>query len=217
MEIALSKFCGDNDIITPIFPAEDERTRKNLGFKGKQNYRKHLKEWNLKDVGKYFIDRVEPKKFWNHMPASEIKEKTNNEVWDSYFKFSVVRNPFEVVVSTYFMQKYIDNISTNFHDWLKGNSRIIRLNYGIYSIDGKVAVDKLIQYERLEEDLREVGREIKIDEDIFLTMKGIKAKGSYRKKEATAKQLFNGFDEGIELINILAKEEIEMFNYGISD
>ena len=37
IEIALSKFCGDKDIITPIFP-EDEMIRKELGYRGPQNY-----------------------------------------------------------------------------------------------------------------------------------------------------------------------------------
>jgi hypothetical protein len=36
-EIALSKFCGPNCIITPITPA-DEDLRKSLGFRGAQNY-----------------------------------------------------------------------------------------------------------------------------------------------------------------------------------
>ena len=37
IEIALSKFCGPNDVITPISP-EDEATRKELGYRGPQNY-----------------------------------------------------------------------------------------------------------------------------------------------------------------------------------
>lgn len=39
IEIALSKFCGSEDIITPILPAEDERKRKQLGYKGQQNFK----------------------------------------------------------------------------------------------------------------------------------------------------------------------------------
>ena len=37
MEIALSKFCGENDIITPI-TSSDEITRQKRGFRTAQNY-----------------------------------------------------------------------------------------------------------------------------------------------------------------------------------
>ena len=37
IEIALSKFCNENDVITPISP-KDELVRSDLGYKGPQNY-----------------------------------------------------------------------------------------------------------------------------------------------------------------------------------
>ena len=37
VEIALSKFCGANDIVTQISRV-DEETRKSLGYTGAQNY-----------------------------------------------------------------------------------------------------------------------------------------------------------------------------------
>ena len=36
-EVALSKYCGDKDIITPI-SNDDETLRKELGYRGSQNY-----------------------------------------------------------------------------------------------------------------------------------------------------------------------------------
>lgn len=50
-EIALSKFCGPDCIITPITPA-DEELRKSLGFRSSQNY--------IRD------DRIQ---YFNHMTA----------------------------------------------------------------------------------------------------------------------------------------------------
>ena len=82
MEIALSKFCDKEDIITPL-KNEDEIIRKNKGYNGPQNYNDKLV-------------------FHEHMPASEIKSKINLDVWNKYFKFTVVRNPFNQIVSAFY-------------------------------------------------------------------------------------------------------------------
>ena len=44
IEIALSKFCDKDDIITPI-SKEDEQLRRKLGYRGPQNYKFSLSEW----------------------------------------------------------------------------------------------------------------------------------------------------------------------------
>jgi hypothetical protein len=41
--------------------------------------------------------------YQKHLRASSIKKQVKSE-WDSYFKFSIVRNPFDRVVSMYHMQ-----------------------------------------------------------------------------------------------------------------
>mgnify|MGYP001188441394 FL=1 len=79
LEIALSKFCDSKDIITPIIE-EDEKIRKELNYTGPQNYQ-GLKE---------------------HMPASEIKMKLDEDIFNNYLKFVTVRNPFEQIISAYY-------------------------------------------------------------------------------------------------------------------
>ena len=39
------------------------------------------------------------KKWFNHMPASSIRSGIGSDVWDEYFKFCTIRNPFEKLVS----------------------------------------------------------------------------------------------------------------------
>lgn len=55
IEIALSKICGEQDIITPVSP-EDEKTRMALGYRGPQNY---------------IINGA--RLFYNHIPASDVR------------------------------------------------------------------------------------------------------------------------------------------------
>ena len=75
IEIALSKVCGPNDVITPI-SLEDEALRKSLGFRGPQNCK-----------GKNGVV------FINHLSAAKIREGIDQNTWDEYYKFCFERNP----------------------------------------------------------------------------------------------------------------------------
>src|SRR4029453_8467383 len=44
-------------------------------------------------------------KWWNHMPAATIRERVGPEVWDGYFKFCVIRNPFDKAISVFHFAK----------------------------------------------------------------------------------------------------------------
>jgi hypothetical protein len=44
------------------------------------------------------------KQWYHHMPARAIKRRVGDDVWNSYFKFSVVRNPFDKLVSPEFTE-----------------------------------------------------------------------------------------------------------------
>ncbi|WP_293059378.1 sulfotransferase family 2 domain-containing protein [Okeania sp. SIO2B3] len=102
IEISLSRYCGENDIITPI-SIEDEAIRKLLGKKP-QNYN--------------MIESGEEKKYYNHIPAEEVKNQIGNSVWKSYYKFCFERNPFEQAISMYFFQTKSRSME-NFDNWLK--------------------------------------------------------------------------------------------------
>ena len=49
----------------------------------------------------YRGNNPEGKKWWNHMPAASIKELVGKAIWDSYFKFCVVRDPFDKCISAF--------------------------------------------------------------------------------------------------------------------
>jgi len=67
IELALSRVCGHSDIVTPICTPEDEALRPQLGGRGPQNY--------LNADGTH--------RFYNHMPASEVRLLVGQRVWDS--------------------------------------------------------------------------------------------------------------------------------------
>lgn len=39
--------------------------------------------------------------WYNHMPAAEVRNRLGASTWENYFKFCVIRNPFDKVVSTF--------------------------------------------------------------------------------------------------------------------
>ena len=83
------------------------------------------------------------KQLWyNHMSAAKIRNRIGTSTWDNYFKFTVVRNPFDKLVSGFYMQEQrIRNYTTaqklgiiarklrrkaRSRDYIAGNSEIER-------------------------------------------------------------------------------------------
>ena len=100
LEIALSKFCNSNDIITPI-SEEDESLRKDLGYTSPQNYKFDLSEYNLSDYFNLLVKfrKRRKKEFYNHITSKEVKHLVDNNCWNNYYKFCFERNPWDKVVS----------------------------------------------------------------------------------------------------------------------
>ncbi len=104
--------------------------------------------------------------WYNHMPATEIRESIGHTIWNEYFKFCVVRNPFDKLVSLWWFnvnknQDYpysgasFSKIRSEFSRWcveyvLNGVDR------DKYLIDDRVSLDFFIRYESLLDDLRNV-------------------------------------------------------------
>jgi hypothetical protein len=53
---------------------------------------------------------VRKAQFYNHMSAQAIKDKIGDECWNEYYKFTVIRNPFDKIVS------YFHHLDSLFHN-----------------------------------------------------------------------------------------------------
>lgn len=113
--------------------------------------------------------------WYNHMPAADVRGYLGDEIWQAYFKFCVVRNPFDKVVSRYFSSlsgqersrlrdEDFAEIRRSFLAWLDRGLRVRDRNK--YVIDGAICMDFMIRYERLAEDVAEVCRRLGIRRDV---------------------------------------------------
>ena len=89
VEIALSKFCGDDDVITPI-SLSDEMIREDLGFPGPQNYLSPVSDYRFRDIRRLLLKRKLKERYYNHASAATVKRYLQRDIWDGYYKFCFV-------------------------------------------------------------------------------------------------------------------------------
>ncbi|TWE00625.1 sulfotransferase family protein [Peribacillus frigoritolerans] len=199
IEISLSRFCSEEDIITPILSKEDEGIRANLG-KFPQNYVIEIHENN----------QIEKKEFYNHIPAADIKKLVGERVWSSYYKVCFERNPWDKVISAYyFIVAKRPNKEITFEQFLD-SYLMFPYNYPLYTIDDRVVVDFVGKYENLEEDMMKMCKEIGLAYDGWLP----KAKGNYRKNQNHYHKFYTL--EQKQIVEKYFKKEIELFDYSFS-
>lgn len=217
-EIALSKFANSESVITPI-NNDDELIRKELGFRGPQNY---LQTWGEVIQGgalsffKSFILRRRPRSFYNHISAEEVRARVEDCVWKEYKKVSMIRNPFDYAVSSYFHAKNAGNIvNSSFERFCLDNSHLFGMNNRLYKIDGDDIIDYYIRYESLESDIKQLEKEEPLLSGLNEVFTSIKAKGGYRPGTATTQEMFKDAPKACELIKILCSDEIKRFNFKV--
>jgi hypothetical protein len=143
VEIALSKFCGPDDIITRI-SSVDEKLRRSFDYPGAQNCYKSWREFNGADWFRQLIKFRRPKKFYNHTPATLIRDYVGGDIWNSYYKFCFERNPWDKAVSLYYWRNKTEP-RPHFEDFIRQSLS----EFSLYSIDGKIAVDHVYRFEEV--------------------------------------------------------------------
>ena len=175
VEIALSRFCGPDDVITPISP-EDEAVRRDLGFPGPQNFEFPAERRRAADRLRCWW-RGEPYGFFNHAPAAWIARHVDPGVWSGYFKFCFERNPYDKAISRYYWSTRESPEPPPIAAYLERAKRRQISNWHIYTIGDRVAVDFVGRYERLGEDLGAALAQIGLSVELPLP----RAKSRYRR------------------------------------
>src|SRR4051812_23866543 len=134
VEIALSKFCGPDDIITRD---ADDALRHELGYPGPQNdVSIPLSAYTFSEWRRLLL-RGERARFKNHTPAARIRALVGEDVWRTYFKFTIERDPWDKAISLYFWRTRNDNPRPSLLEFLQRVGARSLSNSHIYLIDGE--------------------------------------------------------------------------------
>jgi hypothetical protein len=207
IEVALSKYCGPRDIITPISP-EDEGLREEAGGLPPQNYDIGLRSLGVSGVWR-LLTTGKRRQFRNHSPAVFIRRYVGEAVWNGYYKFAVERDPFDKAISRYYWSTTPPRPSLGAYLAVAPASHLS--NWPIYTIDDVIAVDLVARYERLGEDLAAVARRIGLQGPLELP----RAKGGHREQRAHYSQLIDPASRA--RLEAVCAHEIKTFGYAWRD
>jgi hypothetical protein len=206
LEIALSEFCGPDDIITPI--GRDEEIRKSLGHLGPQNCYAPISAYGAKDYGKRILRGEKKLMFHNHISAQKIKSMIDSEIWNTYFKFCFERNPWDRFISFYYFRNRKEP-RPSFLEFLKSDAIYDMKKRCIenYTINGQIAVDRICRLEDMDSELKLLQSRLDLKKPIQLS----RAKGSFRPQRKHYRDLLD--DESAQFIAEYFREEIETLGY----
>lgn len=207
IEIALSGVCGDDDIISPISP-EDEKTRLELGHRGPQHHLATVREYGIVDATKLLVKGRKKNRFYNHMPASEVKALIPEGTWNDYYKFCFERNPWDRVISLYYWRckteprpsiaQFIDSGALK---------RLKRKGLELYSINGQIAVDKVCRFENIAAELELIRTRLDITGKLELPH----AKSRFRKDQRSYRDILDAQQQA--RIADIFSDEIKLMGY----
>jgi len=103
--------------------------------------------------------------FRAHMPAQELKSILGDDIWEGYYKFANVRNPFDTVVSQYFDQKPYYKEDLTFEVWWWEKRPRDDIIWNIIEINDCLVTDYVIRYETLLDDVERVCELLEINFD----------------------------------------------------
>ena len=171
----------------------------------------------------YDFTRFQSYKKGMHDTSLMVLNKIGVKHFKSYYKFCCVRNPYDLMVSSFMwwqqyaiehqvFKNHTDLISSmNFEQFMSSKYGLHYINEFNFNLEnyysdqrGNIIVDKIIKFENLEQDLRAVCKET-----------GIHIKVPLKKVLQTKRKHYREYydDKTIEIVSRRFKSTIDYFNY----
>lgn len=205
IEIALSKYCGPTDIITPV-SSNDESLRASLGYPGPQNHYVPARFWNLRQWRKACF-RLRRPTFHSHSDARTIRRFVGDAVWNNYFKFCFERNPWDKAISWYYWTFRDKADRPSLEDFIQSSTLNKIKGLELYTLGNEIAVDTVYQFETLSAAMADIAHKIGLSETPTLPL----AKATLRGDKRNYREILS--DEARELIASRFQQEIAILGY----
>lgn len=199
IETALAQFCADDDLVTGLSTTNGSIQARANGTIGLTRYRPV--DWLRLMV------RGERARLDKHLSAVGIRDLVGPEVWGSYFKFCVERDPWEKAIALYDQRTRDRKPRPTLAQFLAETRPESLSNFGLYSIDGGLAVDRMIRHEHLDTELEAVRNLLNLPAPITLDVAPARASHYSSAIGATERAL----------IDAACVREIELFGYAFSE
>ena len=183
--------------------------------------------------------RMRKPTYKSHIPAYEIRKQVGEEIWNSYFKFTAVRNPFDKLVSKFLFKEMKKNkhygrvhlMKIKMKNMLKGKEGLFDtgsedteierfrqwlqdgtrpLDRNKYILDGQICVDYFIRFECLHDDIKQICDYLSIP---FEPERLPEFKKGHRDDKTPVKEFYDRETENI--VRELYDWEIRRFGYDI--
>lgn len=203
-EIFLSPHCGEDDVLTPIYPPMAPHRPRH--WRGLWNPLPDLAEQGLRNAGNLARNWLRGRKFTNHQAARIVRRRVPRQVWDGYFKFCVERNPWDKTLSHYHMLRDRTG-GLSLDEYFRRGKFCI--NYPKYlDTDGKLLVDRVVRYENLLGELGEIFTRLGVP---FEGTLGVNAKSEHRKDRAPYQEVLTPEQAG--MVGKVFAREIALHGY----
>lgn len=167
-------------------------------------------------AGSSILENETREKHWNARQC----QQNYADYWNEYYKFSVVRNPWDRVVSMY---KYFTQFNKtikqkNFSDWLSFAFVEKKFNiwgglgsqYDFLAIDGSIDLDCFLRFESLHADFSKLCESLNITPNKLPTYNG-PFKNNNQQPRKHYSIYYNEHDK--KIVESAYKKDIEYFNY----
>lgn len=139
-----------------------------------------------------------------HDTAMAVEQK-NPEKFKQYSKFSIVRNPWDQMISLYLRLNSSDTHAVSFASWLKSYHVLEGTipQHSLFNADGMCLMDEIGRFENLHQDFINICSQLNIKADAL------------EKTNASSKNHYAEYyhTETIELVSRLFKKDIQYFGY----
>jgi hypothetical protein len=183
-----------------------------------QSQEDYVGVYNEGIIGKIFVDPETKEILFKkkHIIAENVKkivDEIDGEIWKKYFKITIIRNPWDLMVSLYFQRllDYPDQMKNlNFYKFIKllYDKKEVE-GHLFYKIGENYPCDYHIRYERLMKDVRYVCEKCNIENFNLDNFKNFRS--DVKPKNLDYRSMYN--KETGKMVELLYASDIEKFKY----